>query len=62
MYQLAITFDNCYWEQNHKWDCLCNAEKEAADSYHQKQGKTAQYFISLQSFVLFYPQLSTNLP
>jgi len=22
IYQLAITFDNRYWEWNHKWDCL----------------------------------------
>jgi len=34
MYQLAITFDNHYWERNHKQDCFCNTEKEAADSHH----------------------------
>jgi len=34
MYQLAITFDNRYWERNCKRDCFHNTEKEAADSYH----------------------------
>jgi len=34
MYQLAITFDNCYWEQNCEQDHLRNIEKEAADSHH----------------------------
>jgi len=34
MYQLAITFDNCYWEQNCKQDRLQNMEKKAADSHH----------------------------
>jgi len=34
IYQLAITFDNCYWERNHEQDCFCNMEKEAADSHH----------------------------
>jgi len=34
MYQLAITFNNCYWEQNCEQDRLHNTEKEAADSHH----------------------------
>jgi len=34
IYQLAITFDNCYWERNHKWDHLQNMKREAADSHH----------------------------
>jgi len=34
MYQLAITFDNCYWEQNREQDHFCNMEKEATDSHH----------------------------
>jgi len=41
MYQLAITFDNCYWERNCEQDRFCNTEKETADSHHQKQGKIA---------------------
>jgi len=43
MYQLAITFDNRYWERNRKRDHFRNTEKEAADSHHQKQGRMAQY-------------------
>jgi len=62
MYQLAITFDNRYWEQNHKRDHLQNTEKEAADSYHRKQGKTAQYSASSQNSTLFRSQLSTTPP
>jgi len=62
IYQLAITFNNHYWEQNCKQDHLWNTEKEAADSYHQKQGKIAQYSVSLQSSALSHPQLFTNLP
>jgi len=34
MYQLAITFNNRYWERNCERDCLCNTKKEAADSHH----------------------------
>ena len=60
MYQLAITFDNRYWEQNCKRDYLYNAEKEVVDSHHQKQGKMAQYSASSQSSALFCPQSSTN--
>ena len=48
MYQLAITFDNRYWEWNHEWDCLCNTEKEAADSHYRKQGRMTQYLASSQ--------------
>jgi len=62
MYQLAITFDNRYWEQNHKWDCLWNTEKEAADSHHWKQGKMAQYSAFSQSFASSCPQSSTIPP
>jgi len=49
MYQLAITFNNCYWEQNCEQDRLHNTEKEAADSHHWKQGKMTQYSVSSQS-------------
>jgi len=62
IYQLAITFDNRYWERNHKRDRLWNMKKEAADSHHQKQGKMAQYSTFSQSFALTCPQLSTNPP
>jgi len=62
MYQLAIIFDNCYWEQNHEQDHLQNTEKKAADSYNQKQGKIAQYSTSSQSSALSRSQSSTNLP
>jgi len=41
MYQLAITFDNRYWEQNCKQDRLWNMEKDAADSHNRKQGRIA---------------------
>jgi len=34
MYQLAIIFGNCYWEQNREQDRFHNTEKEAADSHH----------------------------
>jgi len=34
MYQLAITLDNCYWEQNRERDHLWNMEKDAADSHN----------------------------
>jgi len=43
MYQLAITFDNHYWKQNHKRDRFRNTEEEAADSHYWKQEKMAQY-------------------
>jgi len=62
MYQLAITFDNHYWEQNCERDHLWNMEKEAADSHHRKQGKMAQYSASSQSSALTCPQSSTNPP
>jgi len=62
MYQLAITFDNHYWEQNCEQDCLQNTEKEAADSHHQKQGKMTQYSTSSQSSALSRPQSFTNPP
>ena len=62
MYQLAITFDNRYWEQNYKRDRLCNTEKEAADSHHRKQGKMTQYLASSQSSTPPRSQLSTTPP
>jgi len=62
MYQLAITFDNRYWEWNCEWDCLWNIEKKAADSYYQKQSKIAQYSAFSQSSIPTHPQLSTNPP
>ena len=34
MYQLAIIFDNRYWERNRKRDHLRNTEKDAADSHN----------------------------
>jgi len=34
MYQLAITFDNRYWERNRERDRFRNMEKKAADSHH----------------------------
>ena len=46
---MAITFDNRYWERNHERDHLCNTEKKATDSHHQKQRKITQYSASLQS-------------
>ena len=62
MYQLAITFDNRYWEQNRKRDRLQNTEKDAADSHNQKQGKMTQYSASSQNSVPSCPQLSTAPP
>jgi len=34
MYQLAITFDNRYWERNRERDHFRNTEKDAADSHN----------------------------
>jgi len=62
MYQLAITFDNRYWEWNRERDCFCNMEKEAADSHHRKQGRMAQYSASLQISTPSCPQSSMTLP
>ena len=62
MYQLAITFDSCYWERNRERDRFCNTEKEAADSYHRKQSRMAQYSASSQSSALSCLQSSTTLP
>ena len=61
MYQLAIIFDNRYWEWNHERDRFHNTE-EAADSYHQKQSRMAQYSASLQSSAPSCPQSFTTLP
>jgi len=62
MYQLAITFDNRYWERNRKQDRFRNTEKEAADSHHRKQGRMTQYSTSSQSSALSRPQSSTTPP
>jgi len=62
MYQLAITFNNHYWEWNRKRDRFRNTEKEAVDSHHQKQGRIAQYSAFLQSSALSRPQSSTTPP
>jgi len=62
MYQLAITFDNRYWERNHERDRFRNTEKEAADSYHRKQGRMAQFSASSQSSAPSRPQSSTAPP
>ena len=60
MYQLAITFNNRYWEWNCEWDRFCNTEKKAADSHHQKQSRMAQYSASSQSSTPSHPQSSTT--
>jgi len=62
MYQLAITFDNRYWEWNCERDCFRNTEKEAADSHHRKQGRMAQYSTSSQSSAPSRPQSSMTPP
>jgi len=62
MYQLAITLDNRYWEQNHERDCFRNTEKDAADSHNRRQGKTTQYAASSQNSVPSRPQSSTAPP
>jgi len=62
MYQLAITFDNRYWERNHERDRLQNTEKDAADSHNRKQGRMAQFSASSQNSVPSRPQLSTAPP
>jgi len=62
MYQLAITFDNRYWERNCKWDHLRNMEKNAADSHNRRQGKTTQYAAFSQNSVPSHPQSSTAPP
>jgi len=62
MYQLAITFDNRYWERNRERDRFRNTKKEAADSHHRKQGRMAQYSASSQSSAPSRPQSSTTPP
>jgi len=62
MYQLAITFDNCYWERNCERDHLQNMEKDAVDSHNRKQGRMAQFSASSQNSVPSCPQLSTAPP
>jgi len=61
MYQLAITFDNRYWERNRKRDRFWNMEKDAADSHNRRQGKTTHYAISSQNSIPSRPQSSTAL-
>ena len=62
MYQLAITFDNRYWERNREWDHLCNTKKKAADSHHRKQGRMTQYSVSSQGSTLPCSQTPITLP
>jgi len=62
MYQLAITFDNHYWEQNRERDRLQNTEKDTADSHNRRQGKTTQYAASSQNSVPSRSQSSTAPP
>jgi len=62
MYQLAITFDNRYWERNRERDRLRNTEKDAADSHNRKQGRIAQFSASSQNSVPSHPQSSTAPP
>jgi len=62
MYQLAITFDNCYWERNCERDRLQNTEKDAADSHNWKQGRMAQFSASSQNSIPPRPQSSTTPP
>ena len=62
IYQLAITFDNHYWERNCERDRLRNTEKDAADSHNRKQGRMAQFSASSQSSALSRPQSSTTPP
>jgi len=62
MYQLAIIFDNYYWERNREQDRFRNTEKEAADSHHRKQGRMAQFSTSSQSSAPSCPQSSTTPP
>ena len=59
MYQLAITFDNRYWERNRERDRLRNTEKDAADSHNRKQGRMTQFSASSQNSVPPCPQSST---
>jgi len=62
MYQLAITFDNCYWEQNRKRDRFWNTEKDTVDSHNRRQGKTTQYAAFSQNSIPSRPQSSTAPP
>jgi len=62
MYQLAIIFDNRYWERNRERDHLRNTEKDAADSHNRKQGRIAQFSASSQNSVPSHPQSSTAPP
>jgi len=62
MYQLAITFDNRYWERNCERDRFWNTEKDAADSHNQRQEKTIYYTASSQNSVPSRPQSSTAPP
>jgi len=41
MYTLAMTIDHHYWERDHEHHRARQVEKEALESYFQKQGKTS---------------------
>jgi len=51
MYTLAMTIDHCYWKRDHKHYCVRQVEKEALESYSQKQGKasTSRSVMAFQS-------------
>ena len=36
-----MTINHCYWEQNRERHCARQVEKEALESYSQKQGKAS---------------------
>ena len=40
MYALTMTIDHYYWKWDHEHYCARQAEKEALESYFQKQGNT----------------------
>jgi len=41
MYALAMTINHYYWECDHEHHCARQVEKEALESYSQKQGKAS---------------------
>ena len=41
MYALVMTIDHRYWKRDHEHHCTRQAEKEALESYSQKQGKAS---------------------
>ena len=54
MNTLAMTIDNCYWEQDYECHRTRQAEKKALESYSQKQGKAST------SSLATTPQNKTN--